>query len=156
MAPRIKAMLVFLLLFATVGAQLCLAEEVNVTIKPYRIILTDTGNSETIQALIPMVIAGDISEFQATLSFAGADGEIETTNYYYCIIDDILHVYFNRSQVISHLKENYVSGRTEATVEGSFLVDGEETRFIGNDDVEVVTPKDDTRYRNVKKPQNKP
>ena len=155
MAPRIKVMLVFLFLFAAVGAQLCLAEEVNVTIKPYRIILTDTGNSETIQALIPMVIAGGISEFQATLSFEGFDGEIETDDFYYCAIDDILHVYFNRSQVIDHLL-NKVSGRTKAVVAGSFKADDREIEFFGDDWVEVVKPKVDTRYRNVKKPQNKP
>ena len=156
MAPRINSMLVFLFLFAAVGAQLCLAEEVNVTIKPYRIILTDTGNSETIQALIPMVIAGGISEFQATLRFEGFDGEIETDDFYYCAVDDILHVYFNRSQVISFLSEKKVSGRTKALVEGSFKADNKEIEFFGDDYVEVVKPKEDTRYRNVKKPQNKP
>ena len=149
-------MFVFLFLFATVGAQLCLAEEVNVTIKPYRIILTNTGNSETIQALIPMVIAGNISEFQATLRFEGFEEEITTTDYYYCIIDDILHVYFNRSTVTDFLLANHVSGRTKATVAGSFKADDTEIEFFGDDYVEVVNPKVDTRYRNVKKPQNKP
>jgi hypothetical protein len=126
-----------------------------VNIEPQKIILTDSSRDDTIQASIPMQISTTISDFEATLSFDGK-GQIKATGYKYCYIDDILHIYFDKKEVVKFLSDNDISGKVTASVSGSLMDGIESVTFSGDDKIEVVEPIEDTRYRKSKDTKEPP
>ena len=148
MTPKINLSFALMVLIAFVTIQPCSAADYETVImKPYKIILTTEGASDnTIQANIPMAVGIDISDFQAYLTLAGTD--IEAVGFDYCPIDDILHVYFDRLEVVEFLIAEDISGELEVTVWGSFFDGFTDITFDGKDDVELVTPIEDTQYQN--------
>jgi len=113
-----------------------------VNISPFKIILNADGNSDDIQARIPMALpAGEITDFEAYLLFGDADEMLVTDEFYYCAVDNILHVYFERSAVLKYLKENNIEGSNViAQVWGGFFVGDLYVDFAGSDSVIVLDP----------------
>ena len=113
-----------------------------VNISPFKIILNADGNSDDIQAKIPMALpAGEITGFEASLRIDSADEILITSDFYYCAIDNILHVYFDRKTVLDYLKDNKIEGKgLLAEVWGDFYVGAEPFEFEGDDIVEVLDP----------------
>lgn len=120
-----------------------LAETVNIS--PFKIILNADGNSEDIQARIPMVIAAgnSITDFEASLRIDNANDTVVAIDFYYCAIDDILHIYFDRKEVLQYLKDNEIKGEVTAAVWGSFYDFDNLVEFSGYDDVVVIDPDED-------------
>ena len=143
MSKKINSLTLVLLLVSVV-AQISLADTVN--IDPHKIILNDSTKNDTIQASIPMQISSTISNFNATISFNGK-GEIKATSYKYCNVDDMLHIYFDKEEVVKFLSDNNISGQVTASVSGSLMDGDKSVTFSGDDKIEVVEPKEDTRYR---------
>ena len=132
------------ILLVMVVSGLCLAETVN--INPHKIVLNAQGASDDVQANIHIVLAGaPVVDFEATLSLDGtvvADAE----SAYYCAIDDILILGFDRTSLQDNPDVQALANTTvTATVVGTVTVvnaDGEEitTSFSGSDTVEIVAP----------------
>lgn len=145
-----KTNLTFTLVILTVFAVLlpCLADEFydTVIVKPDKIILTTEGTAEnTIQVNIPMSVGTDISLFEATFTIDGTD--FLAVDFEYCAIDDILHVFFDREDIVGYLLGEDVD-LVEVTVTGSFNDGFMDIYFDGIDEVEVITPIEDTQYQN--------
>lgn len=119
-----------------------LSDTVKVNISPFKIILNADGSSDDIQAKIPMALpaGGSITEFGATLRFNGEDEEIPTESFYYCAVDDILHVYFNRKAVLEYLNFYEIQDKVVAEVWVGFFDGYEYVEFEGDDIVEVLDP----------------
>jgi len=155
MLKKINLSIVCLLLVMLFAVQPCFAEEVNVSIEPDQIILNagGSGNSaaaQTIQASIGGT--GKVTECIADLTIDGADGAstiaIKNCGSHYCVIDDILHIYFDRDAVLAELEAEGI-GSPEgdlctATVEATISYtdeNGEHSKDIsGSDDVTVINP----------------
>ena len=112
-----------------------------VNISPFKIILNADGNSDDIQARIPMALpGGEITDFEASLLIGDAPEVLVTTDFFYCAIDDIMHIYFDRKAVLDYLKDYEIEGKVIAQVWGDFFVGGEPVDFEGDDIVEVLDP----------------
>ena len=113
-----------------------------VNISPFKIILNADGNSDDIQARIPMALpAGEITDFGASLLFGKAPEVLTTEDFYYCVIDNILHIYFDRGVVLDYLRDNKIEGdEVIAQVWGSICVGEQCVEFEGFDIVEVIDP----------------
>ena len=133
-------LLLSLVLFVFPGQGL--SDIVKVNISPFKIILNADGSSDDIQAKIPMALpAGEITDFEASLLIGDADEILITSDFYYCAIDNILHIYFDRKTVLDYLKDNEIEGKgLIAEVWGSFYVGDEYVEFEGDDIVEVLDP----------------
>ena len=138
-----KIALAGVLLVAAVGG-LCLAETVN--INPFKIVLNAQGASDDVQANIHIVLPGArITDFDATLSL---DGKVvaEAESAYYCAIDDMLIVGFDRTDLQNNPDVQAMANTTvTATVVGTVTVlnaDGDEVTasYSGSDNVEIVGP----------------
>ena len=122
----------------------CLAETVN--INPHKIVLNAEGAADDVQANIPMVLPGArIVDFDVTLEFNDiVVAEAESARY--CVIDDILIIGFDRTDLQNNSDVQDVANSTvTAAVEGSVTVInplGDETTrsFSGTDMVEIVKP----------------
>ena len=131
--------LILILLLVSVIAQISLADD-KVKIEPKKIILNDSTRNETIQVSVRLQISSTISKFNATLSLDG-NGQIKAKDYKYCDTDEILHIYFDKKEVVKFLSDNDISGKVTASVSGSLLDGDKEVTFSGSDKIEVVKPK---------------
>ena len=136
-------LLLSLVLFVFPGQGLSDVINVRVNISPFKIILNADGNSEDIQARIPMVLpaGGSITEFDAALWFNSETEEILAEGFYYCAIDDILHVYFDRTDVLDYLRGNKeIEDKVVANVWVGFFNGYDYVELSGFDVVEVIDP----------------
>ena len=142
-----RVLLTSVLLVAIVGG-VCADEIVN--INPHKIVLNAQGASDDVQANIHIFLeSARIVDFDATLSF---DGTIvsDAESARYCIIDDILIVGFDRTELQNNPDVIDLANTTvTARVEGSVTVIGRDelgneievtTDFSGDDQVEIVAP----------------
>ena len=146
-----RVLLASVLLVAAVSV-VCLAETVN--INPHKIVLNAEGKADDVQANIPMVLPGArIVDFYVTLSFDDDDGVddaivvAEAESAFYCLIDDMLIIGFDREELQNNEDVQDMANTTvEATVVGYVTVikadGGETTRFFSGTDttVEIVKP----------------
>ena len=120
------------------------ANSQTMTMAPHKIILNALGNSESIQAVVPMHLTV-FNGCEATLTVGGYT-IAETSEAKYCYIDDILLVYFDRTVVLTHPDMLLMDGQiVEASVDGVvYTVDGDGNsiarEFSAQDDVEIVDP----------------
>jgi hypothetical protein len=148
-AMRSRVLLTGVLLVAAVSV-LCLADDiinVNVNINPHKIVLNAEGKADDVQANIPIGLASAlIVDFDITLSFEGTTVVVEAESARYCLIDDILIIGFDRTDLQKELAEEISTTTTvTATVDGYVTVinannDEIRTDFIGSDTVQVVEP----------------
>jgi len=142
-----RVLLVGVLLLA-ISSGVCLAVTVN--INPHKIVLNAEGKADDVQANIPIILASaKIVEFDVILSFNDGTGNIavaEAESARYCLIDDMLIIGFDRTELQDNPDvQDMANSTVEATVEGSVTVinaDGDEivTGFCGSDMVEIVKP----------------
>ena len=132
------------ILLVTAVCGLCLAETVN--INPFKIVLNAQGASDDVQANVHIVLPGAaVADFDATLSL---DGKVvaEAESAYYCAIDDMLIVGFDRTELQNNPDVQAMANTTvTATVVGTVTVvngDGDEVTvsYSGSDTVEIVAP----------------
>ena len=122
----------------------CLAETVN--INPHKIVLNAEGAADNVQANIPMVLPGArIVDFEVTLEFNGTVvAEAESARY--CLIDDMLIIGFDRTELqsnpdVQEMANSTVTARVDGYVTVESFDGGETTRdFSGTDTVEIVKP----------------
>lgn len=123
---------------------ICWGETVN--INPYKIVLNAKGASDDVQANVRIVLPGArVVDFDVTLAL---DGVVvaEAESAYYCVVDDMLLVGFDRNELQNNPDVQALANSTvTATVTGSVTVtnaDGVETTvsFGGSDTVEIVAP----------------
>ena len=123
---------------------ICWGETVN--INPYKIVLNAQGASDDVQANVRIVLPGSrVVDFDVTLAL---DGVVvaEAESAYYCVVDDMLLVGFDRNELQNNPDVQALANSTvTATVTGSVTVtnaDGVETTvsFGGSDTVEIVAP----------------
>ena len=121
------------------------AENVNIT--PHKIILNAKGDFDAIKADVSIGIVGgsSIEEFGVTLWF----DDIKIANAYaadYCVIDSILHLYFDRNYIQDHPEiGDFIGDEVTALVEGwviTYDANGDEifTEFSGTDIIEILKP----------------
>jgi hypothetical protein len=137
-----RALVVVFLIVTAMG--LCRAEIVN--INPHKIILNAQGLSDDVQANVRIILPGArVVDYDVTLSFNGTV-VAEAESAFYCVIDDILIVGFDRTSLQDNPDVIALANSTvEATVTGSVTVinaEGVETEvsFSGSDMVEIVAP----------------
>ena len=120
------------------------AETVN--INPHKIVLNAQGAADDVQANVRIILPGVwVAGFDVTLAF---DGVVvaEAESAYYCVLDDILIVGFDRTELQNNDDVQTMANTTvTATVDGTVTVrnsDGVETTvsFGGSDAVEIVAP----------------
>ena len=136
------------ILLVVVACGVCLAETVN--INPHKIVLNAQGTSDDVQANVSIILPGArVVDFEVTLAFDDGDGDIvvaEAESAFYCVVDDILIVGFDRTDLQNNPDVQAMANKTvTATVDGSVTVvnvDGVEitTSFSGSDLVEIVAP----------------
>lgn len=132
-------LLAFVLLIVVSG--IGLAETVN--INPHKIVLNAQGASDDVQANVHIILAGSLVEdFYVTLAL---DGTVvaEAESAFYCVLDDILIVGFDRTELQNNEDVQKMANTTvTATVTGWVLMAGEATKtyFSGTDSVEIVAP----------------
>ena len=125
-------------LLILVASGVCWAVTVNVN--PHKIVLNAKGASDDVQANISIYLPGaPVEDFNVTLSFdenedgVVDDGEViaEAKSAFYCVLDDILIVGFDRTALQETLKDReLVNTIVELTVEGTVTVtnaNGDET-----------------------------
>lgn len=131
--------LAFVLLIVASG--IGLAETVN--INPHKIVLNAQGASDDVQANVHIILAGSsVTEFDVTLSLDGIK-VAEAESAFYCVLDDILIVGFDRTELQNNPDVQAMANTTvTATVTGWVLMAGEATptSFSGSDLVEIVAP----------------
>ena len=135
-------------LLVVVACGVCLAETVN--INPHKIVLNAQGASDDVQANVHIILDGAwVVDFDVMLMFDDGDGDIvvaEAESAFYCVLDDILIVGFDRTTLQNNPDVQDMANKTvTATVTGTVTVknaDGEETTksFSGSDLVEIVAP----------------
>ena len=122
----------------------CWAETVNVN--PHKIVLNAQGAADDVQANVHIILPGAfIVDFDVSLSF---DGIVvaEAESAFYCVLDDILIVGFDRTDLQSNPDVQAMANTTvTATVTGVVTVknaNGGETTvsFNGSDTVEIFAP----------------
>ena len=131
-------------LLVAVACGVSWAETIN--INPHKIVLNAEGASDDVQANVHIVLPGAwIVDYDVTLSFNGiVVAEAESARY--CVLDDILIVGFDRTELQDNPTVQSMANTTvTATVTGTVTLldpDGEEiTRgFSGSDTVEIVAP----------------
>ena len=131
-------------LLVVVACGVCLAETVN--INPHKIVLNAQGASDDVQANVHIILDGAwVVDFDVTLALDGID-VAEAESAFYCVLDDILIVGFDRTTLQNNPDVQDMANKTvTATVTGTVTVenaDGEEitTSFSGSDLVEIVAP----------------
>lgn len=142
MLKRNAAICIVTIIFCLGG--IILAETVN--INPHKIVLNAQGASDDVQANVHIILPGaKIVDFDVTLTFDGID-VAEAESAFYCILDDILIVGFDRTELQDNPDVQAMANTTvTATVDGTVTVinsDGDEitTSFGGSDLVEIVAP----------------
>ena len=145
-AKSSRILLMGVLLVATVVG-VCLAEDEDiVNINPHKIVLNAEGAADDVQANIPMVLPGArIVDFDVTLEFNDIPvAQAESARY--CVIDDILIIGFDRTDLQNHpAVQGMANSTVTAAVDGYVTVKnsvGDETTrfFSGTDMVEIVKP----------------
>ena len=117
------------------------------TIAPFKIVLNQQGNTESVQAVVPMTLESGylFSNCEATL-YIGGVMIAENYDAKYCYIDDNLLIYFDRVGVIGdEALADMANTIQTATVEGTVMMvntDGDmiSRGFSAYDDVEIVDP----------------
>ena len=132
-------LLAFVLLIVVSG--IALAETVN--INPHKIVLNAQGASDDVQANVHIVLPGSLVEdFDVTLALDGIK-VAEAESAFYCVLDDILIVGFDRTDLQNNEDVQDMANTTvTATVTGWVLMAGEvePKSFSGTDLVEIVAP----------------
>ena len=134
-------------LLVAVVIGVCLAEDDIVNINPHKIVLNAEGKADDVQANIPIVLASAwIENFDVILSFEGTTVVVKAESARYCLIDNILIIGFDRTDLQKKLAEEISTTTTAtATVDGYVKVINANgvvirTDFIGSDTVEIVKP----------------
>ena len=144
---KIRQWLVVCMSILLVGG-LCWAETVN--INPHKIVLNAQGASDDVQANVRIILPGArVVDFDVTLAFDGVF-VAKAESAYYCVLDDILIVGFDRTELQDNPDVQAMANTTVmATVNGTVTVevknlDGSTTpmnvSFGGSDAVEIVAP----------------
>ena len=148
MLRKMKLSIFCLLLVTLFAAQPCLAAElVNVSIEPNQIILNAEGNSakgqsdkiQAIQASIPGT--GMVKECDATLTIDGQS--VTTDTFHYCAFDDILHIKFDREDVLAALEGKGTPEGVLYTADVSATIinpTGDSKDLEGSSEVKVIDP----------------
>lgn len=128
-------------LLVVVASGLCWAETVN--INPHKIVLNAQGASDDVQANVRIILGGAwVVDFDVTLELNGIE-VAEAESAFYCVLDDILIVGFDRTELQSNPDVQALANQTvTATVTGWVLMAGDvtPTYFGGSDTVEIVAP----------------
>ena len=128
-------------LLVVVASGLCLAETVN--INPHKIVLNAKGASDDVQANVRIILGGAwVEEFGVKLFLDGIE-VADAESAFYCVLDDILIVGFDRTELQSNPDVQALANQTvTATVSGWVLMAGDATPtwFSGSDMVEIVAP----------------
>jgi len=126
-----------LILVLLVGGT-CWADTVN--INPYRIVLNADGQFDDVQANVPIYLpSGSVDYYDAELVIENGDCRVSVfaVSAYYCLIDHMLIIGFDRAELQDDLDEQDMGTTTaKATVYGT--VNG--ISFSGSDTVEIVAP----------------
>jgi len=137
---RVLACVLLIVMVCGVG----LAETVN--INPHKIVLNAQGASDDVQANVHIVLAGArVVDFDVTLALNGTV-VAEAESAFYCVVDDILIVGFDRTSLQDNPDVQDLANQTvTATVIGTVTVEnaaGDQTTvgFSGSDTVEIVAP----------------
>ena len=110
-----------------------------VQVQPYKIVLNSIkGTADTIQVSVPISVV-KVEDLEASISIGGGEG-ISSVGFYYCAIDDVLHIYFDKDEVIEYIMDNGIEGEVEAYLNGSFNNGDEVVDINGSDIVEVHNP----------------
>jgi len=143
---RSSVLLAGVLLVAAVCG-VCLAETVN--INPHKIVLNAQGAADDVQANVHIVLPyAPVVDFDVTLLFDGKK-VAEAESAFYCVIDDILIIGFDRESLQDNQDVQDMANKTvPATVDGYVTVeyaDGVQKKihFISSgegDIVEIVKP----------------
>ena len=131
-------------LVALIAGGICFAETVN--INPHKIVLNANGEADDVQANVNIILPGArVVDFDVTLSLNGTV-VAEAESAFYCIVDNILIVGFDRTTLQKNPDVQALANMTvTAEVIGSVTVrnsEGIETEvsFSGTDTVEIVAP----------------
>jgi hypothetical protein len=128
-------------LLVVVASGLCWAETVN--INPHKIVLNAKGASDDVQANVRIILDGAwVEEFGVKLFLDGKE-VADAESAFYCVLDDILIVGFDRTELQNNKDVQDMANTTvTATVTGWVLMAGdtEPTEFSGSDTVEIVAP----------------
>jgi hypothetical protein len=137
---RVSAGVLLVLIASGVG----LAEIVN--INPHKIVLNADGSADDIQANVRIILpAACVVDFNVTLSLNGTV-VAEAESAFYCAVDDILIVGFDRTSLQNNPDVQALANKTvTAAVTGTVTVrnaEGIETEvsFSGSDTVDIVAP----------------
>jgi hypothetical protein len=132
------------ILLVVIASGVCWAEIVN--INPYKIVLNANGAADDVWANVRIVLPGAwVVDFDVTLSF-NSTVVSEAESAFYCVVDDILIVGFDRTNLQKNPDVQALANQTvTAEVIGSVTVinaEGIETEvsFSGSDTVEIVAP----------------
>ncbi len=132
------------MLLVVIASGVCWAEIVN--INPYKIVLNANGVADDVQANVRIILPGAwVVDFDVTLSLNGTVVS-EAESAFYCVVDDILIVGFDRTSLQNNPDVQALANQTvTAEVIGSVTVinaEGIETEvsFSGSDTVDIVAP----------------
>lgn len=132
------------ILLVVIASGVCWAEIVN--INPHKIVLNADGAADDIQANVRIILPGAwVVDFDVTLSLNGTL-VAEAESAFYCIVDDILIIGFDRTSLQNNPDVQALANKTvTATVAGNVTVknaEGIETKvsFGGSDMIEIVAP----------------
>ena len=139
-----KKVLILGILLVVIVSGVCWAETVN--INPHKIVLNAQGAADDVQANVNIVLPGaPVVGFKVTLSLNDIV-VAEAESAFYCVLDNILIVGFDRTKLQSNQDVQLMANNTvTATVTGTVTVenaDGDEmvVSFSGSDTVEIVEP----------------
>lgn len=146
-ARRNRSLLTGILLAVAVLG-VCLAQDcidVRVNINPHRIVLNAQGKADDVQANIPMVLpSARIVDFAVTLSINDEE-VIEAESARYCLIDDMLIIGFDRTDlqnnpVVQDAANTTVTAEVAGyvTVQNTLTLEETTTHFSGSDTVQIV------------------
>lgn len=108
-------------------------------VRPDRIITNSiNGDAETIQVCVSISVV-NVEDLIASITVNGGE-KIFSNGYYYCAIDDILHIYFNKNEVIEYLIGAEIEGEAVVDLTGSFQSGDKIIDIEGSDVIEVINP----------------
>lgn len=107
-----------------------------VQVQPGKIVPNSkAGAADTIQVSVAISVSS-VEDLVATISLGGG-AAIYDIGFYYCAIDDILHIYFDKDTVIEQIEADGLDGAVDVYLECTFLSDEGPVEITGYDTIEV-------------------
>lgn len=108
-----------------------------VRVQPDKIVpASANGMADTIQVSVIISVA-EVKDLTASISIAGGDS-IDNIDFYYCATDDVLHIYFDKDEVIDNL--DGLDGEVVVDLTASFTNGDSPVEIEGSDILEVFNP----------------